>query len=92
MTATLDAVASRKKDGPGASAEQRAAEELVRRGREQGLSLTGPDGLLKQLTKAVLETALDQELIKHLGHEKNGQVVNETGNVRNVRPSGSRGC
>jgi transposase-like protein len=64
-----------------------AAEELVRRAREQGLSLTGPDGLLKQLTKAVLETALDQELTEHLGHEKNGQVVNETGNVRNgTRP------
>ncbi len=25
---------------------------------EQGLYLTGPDGVLKQLTKAVLETAL----------------------------------
>ncbi len=83
MTATLDAVASKKKDRPEPSAEQRAAEELVRRAREQGLSLTGPDGLLKQLTKAVLETALDQELAEHLGHEKNGQVVNETGNVRN---------
>ena len=29
---------------------------------EQGLSLTGPDGLLKQLTKTVLETALNQEM------------------------------
>jgi hypothetical protein len=57
MTETLDAVASKKKAEP--SAEQKAAEELVRRAREQGLSLTGPDGLLKQLTKAVLETALD---------------------------------
>jgi hypothetical protein len=25
---------------------------MVRRAREQGLSLTGPDGLLKQLTKS----------------------------------------
>src|SRR5215469_9103271 len=81
MTATLDAVASKKKAEP--TAEQQAAEELVRRAREQGLSLTGPDGLLKQLTKAVLETALDQELTEHLGHDKNGPVVNETGNVRN---------
>jgi putative transposase len=86
MSATLDAVAS-KKERPEPSAEQVAAEELVRRARERGLSLTGPDGLLKQLTKAVLETALDQELTEHLGHEKNGQVVNETGNVRNgTRP------
>jgi putative transposase len=77
---TLEDV-TRKKPEP--SAEQLAAEELVRRAREQGLSLTGPDGLLKQLTKVVLETALDQELTEHLGHEKNGQVVNEAGNVRN---------
>jgi putative transposase len=59
----------------------------VRRAREQGLSLTGPDGLLKQLTKAVLETALDQEMTGHLGHEKNAPVVSGTGNIRNgTRP------
>jgi putative transposase len=87
MTETLDAVASRKKEKPEPSAEQEAAEELVRRAREQGLSLTGPDGLLKQLTKAVLETALNQEMTEHLGHEKNGPVSNPGGNVRNgTRP------
>jgi transposase-like protein len=66
MTATLNAVASKKKAEP--TAEQKAAEELVRQAREQGLSLTGPDGLLKQLTEVVLETAVDQELTEHLGH------------------------
>ena len=80
MTATLDTVAARKKDKPEPAAEQKAAEEMVRRAREQGLSLTGPDGLLRQLTKTVLETALDQELTEHLGHERHGQPV--TGNVR----------
>ncbi len=65
-----------------------AAEELVRRAREQGLSLTGPDGLLKQLTKTVLETALHQELTEHLGHEKHGEPAPEPGsNIRNgTRP------
>ena len=33
--------------------------------------LTGPDGLLKQFTKNVLETALNEEMTEHLGHEKN---------------------
>ncbi len=64
MTATLDDVTSKKK--PEASAEAQANEELVRRTREQGLSLTGPDELLKQLTKAVLEnplTVLENPLI-----------------------------
>ena len=36
-----------------------AVKELVQQALERGLSLTGPDGLLKQLTKMVLETALD---------------------------------
>src|SRR6201995_4172004 len=89
MTATLENVA--KKDRPEPSAEQQAAEELVRRAREQGLSLTGPEGLLKQLTKQVLETALDQELTEHLGHEKNGPAGNEAGNVRKgTRPKTGR--
>ncbi len=68
---------------PEPTAEQVAAEELVRRAREQGLCLTGPDGLLKQLTKVVIETALDQEMTEHLGHERNTRAGNESGNVRN---------
>jgi putative transposase len=81
MTETLENVTTKKKPEP--SAEQVAAEELVRRAREQGLSLTGPDGLLKQLTKVVIETALDQELTEHLGHERNTPAGNGAGNVRN---------
>ena len=42
---TLPDVAARKKQEP--TAEQQAAAELVRQARERGLSLTGPDGLLK---------------------------------------------
>jgi putative transposase len=65
---TLDVVPKKRKPEP--SAEETAARELVRRAREQGLSLTGPDGLLKQFTKSVLETALGEEMTEHLGHEK----------------------
>ena len=68
MTATLDGVAARKRDKPEPTAEQKLAEELV--AREQGVSLTGPGGLLRQLTKAVVETALNQEMTEHLGHDK----------------------
>ena len=69
MNATLEDVTKKK---PEPTAEQLAAEELVRLAREQGLSLTGPDGLLKQFTKTVLETALNEEMTEHLGHEKHG--------------------
>jgi putative transposase len=82
MTATLDDVTPRKRR-PEPSAEEVAAAELVRRAKEQGLSLTGPDGLLKQLTKTVLETALNEEMTEHLGYEKNDPAGAGTGNVRN---------
>jgi putative transposase len=82
MTATLDDV-TKKKARPELSAEQKLAEELVARAREQGVSLTGPDGLLKQLTKTVLETALNQELTEHLGHEKHASPEPGSANVRN---------
>ncbi len=78
---TLDAVAKKKAE---ASAEQLAAVELVRMAKEQGLSLTGPDGLLKQFTKTVLETALNEEMTEHLGYEPNqAPQERESANVRN---------
>jgi hypothetical protein len=49
MTATLDEV-GKKKEPPPERAELQAGRELVRQAKEQGLSLTGPEGLLKQLT------------------------------------------
>lgn len=65
------------------SAEQQAAVELVRLAAEQGLSLTGPEGLLKQLTKTVLETALDEGMTEHLGYEKHDPPEVGSGNIRN---------
>ena len=48
------------------------------------MSLTGPDGLLKQFTKSVLETALNEEMTEHLGHAKNrADRSRDPGNVRN---------
>jgi hypothetical protein len=55
MTTTLGDVTARKKK-PEPTPEEAAALGLVRRAREQGLSLTGPGGLLRQPTKTVLET------------------------------------
>jgi len=47
--------------------------------------LIGQDGILKQLTKALVERALQAELTEHLGHGKNQLVANEAGNTRNGR-------
>lgn len=66
------------------SPEQAVAAEMVAQAREQGLALTGPNGLLKLFTKNVLETALGEEMTEHLGHEKNrAEVDRESVNVRN---------
>ena len=78
---TLDGVTKKKQAEE--SAEQQAAAELVRLAQEQGLSLTGPDGLLKQLTKTVLETALNEEMTEHLGYEKHDPAGVGAGNIRN---------
>ena len=45
--------------------------------------LIGEDGLLKQLTKALVERALAAEMAEHLGHGKHEPVKNVTGNTRN---------
>jgi hypothetical protein len=77
MTETLDGVTKKTKPEP--TAEERAAEDMVRRAREQGLSLTGPDGSLKHLTKTVLETALHAvgrlTLCRHASDRRDGQAA-----------------
>lgn len=45
--------------------------------------LAGPNGLLKALTKALVERALEGELTHHLGYEKNDRVGYGNGNSRN---------
>jgi putative transposase len=45
--------------------------------------LIGENGLLKQLTKLLVERALDAEMTQHLGHGKHETVANAAGNTRN---------
>ena len=45
--------------------------------------LIGENGLLKQITKAFVERALQAELDHHLGHGKHETVTNPAGNTRN---------
>lgn len=45
--------------------------------------IVGPEGLLKQLTKAVLERAMGAELTHHLGYEKGELSGRGSGNSRN---------
>jgi putative transposase len=81
MSATLDEMAKRKPAE--VSAEQQAAVELVRMAKERGLSLAGPGGLLKLLTKTVIETALAEGMTDHLGYEKHDPAGIGSENIRN---------
>ena len=45
--------------------------------------IIGENGLLKQLTKAVLERALEAEMTEHLGYEKHDPAGQHQGNPRN---------
>ena len=45
--------------------------------------LIGENGILKQLTKLLVEKALEAEMAEHLGHGKNKLVQNAAGNTRN---------
>jgi transposase-like protein len=81
MDPTLGDVSAKKKQP---SAEAEAAKEFLKLASDRGLSLTGPEGLLKQFTKNVLETALSEEMTEHLGHEKNRvPQARSSANVRN---------
>lgn len=59
------------------------ADQLLAKAEAEGVELLGPDGLLSQVTKAVLERALDEELTEHLGYEKHHPAGRGSGNSRN---------
>src|SRR5437899_15412 len=45
--------------------------------------IIGENGLLKELTKAILERALEAEMTDHLGYEKHDPAGHHRGNTRN---------
>ena len=56
---------------------------LLRDAKATGTPVDGVDGLLNQMTKAVLERALQAEMKDHLGYETGDPAGNGTGNSRN---------
>jgi putative transposase len=62
---------------------QQLAEQLLAQAKARGVDLVGPNGLLNQLTKNVLETALEAEMSEHLGYDKHDVAGRTGGNSRN---------
>jgi transposase-like protein len=93
VTDTISDVAATAAEDEGSPAgvsavdQQQLAEQLLAQAREQGVELVGPGGLLNQLTKKVLETALEAEMSDHLGYDKHHPAGRNHGNSRNgIRP------
>ena len=72
-------------DGLDAVDEQLIA-RLAGRAREGGLALTGEGGLLAQLTKRLVESALEGEITDHLGYDRHDAAGRDGGNSRNGAP------
>src|SRR3954447_3836239 len=86
IEAAVDTSAVAKKKDPVVSPEGVDAElvgRLVEQARAAGLQLTGDGGLLQQLTKRVIEAAMDGEITDHLGYAKHDPAGKDGGNSRN---------
>jgi transposase-like protein len=68
---------------PAKAVDDQLIDELVGRAQAGGLQLTGEGGLLQQLTKRLLESALEGEITDHLGHDKHDPAGKNGGNSRN---------
>jgi tetratricopeptide (TPR) repeat protein len=76
----------RKREGPPGRrplVDDELADQLLGRAQAEGAELLGPDGLLSQVTKAMLERALAEEMTGHLGNEKHDPAGRGSGNSRN---------
>ncbi|ORA75033.1 IS256 family transposase, partial [Mycolicibacter kumamotonensis] len=58
-------------------------DSLIADAVKSGTPIDGADGLLNELTKAVLERALNSELTHHLGYEAGDPAGRGSGNSRN---------
>lgn len=81
-TTAVDTPAVAKKD-PDGGVDAELVARLVEQARAAGLQLTGEGGLLQQLTKRVVEAALDGEISDHLGYDKGDPAGKNGQNSRN---------
>src|SRR3954466_379103 len=65
-----------------AASDEQLIGMLVERARSEGVQLTGAGGLLQQLTKLVVESALEGEITDHLGYDKHDPAGKNGANSR----------
>jgi putative transposase len=82
----VNALESSKAGGTGMTIDNELIDNLLKDYKEPE-EIIGENGLLKQLTKALLERAMQAEMTGHLGYEKHDRSGNNTGNSRNGKSS-----
>jgi transposase-like protein len=85
MTAVPKTDAPAEQPGLDGVVDDELVARLAGQARARGVSLVGEGGLLQQLTKRVLEAALEGELDSHLGSGKHERAGRVSGNARNGR-------
>ena len=88
MTDTANVPRKRDGDRPARRPliDEELADQLLGRAQAEGAELLGPDGLLSQVTKAVLERALAEEMTGHLGYEKHDPAGRGRGTAATAPP------
>ena len=81
----LDELADGEPAGAGVldAVDEQLIARLAGRAREGGLQLAGEGGLLAQLTKRLVESALEGELTDHLGYDRHDAAGRDGRNSRN---------
>jgi transposase-like protein len=86
MTVAVDRQTPADAEGLAGMVDDELVARLAGQARARGVSLVGEGGLLQQLTKRVLEAALEGEMDSHLGYGKHERDGGD-GNARNGRRS-----
>ncbi|WP_245375157.1 IS256 family transposase [Crossiella equi] len=83
MTDMMSGVENAEDSKPATGLDEQLVAQLVSSAQASGLKLTGEGGMLQQLTKRLLESALEGEITDHLGYDKHDPAGRGTGNSRN---------
>jgi transposase-like protein len=82
-TAMVPRNSGEQKPAPPPVVDPELADQLLDKAQAEGVELLGPDGLLSQVTKTLLERALAEEMTGHLGYDKHDPAGRGSGNNRN---------
>ena len=74
---------AKAKAAPGEVVPAEMLDQIMSKVRTEGLALIGEGGVLSQLTKAIIERALEEERSEHLGYEVGDPAGRGSGNSRN---------